>query len=134
MKFMKRFLILTLVFSLSLSMLTGMAHAWDFNFTFSDLTSKSDTKDKKADNSVNEWSITICSGSNVSSINVFGARPRKSSDESKLGSYRTFTSTGTYGRSYSTTVTSGTMVFLRCKKDDSSAYAEPLNISGDFTP
>lgn len=134
MKFMKRFLILTLVFSLSLSMLTGMAHAWDFNFTFSDLTSKYDTPSKKADNSVNEWSITISTGSNVSSINVFGARPRQGGSESALGSYRTFTNTGTYGRSYYSSTTDNITVFLRCKKDDSSAYAEPLNVFGNFTP
>lgn len=135
MRHTKKVLILMLALMLVLGTI-GAAHAaYDFSTTISTYGETHDTKSKAISTVKSRWKI-ILSGSNLSSNNVFGARLRKEDGETSVSSYHTYTSSGTYSHSYysNANLKKGDSVFLRYKKDDSSSYGEPLNISGSFEP
>lgn len=118
----------------------GMGYYDDFSivpFCFSDTkTTKSTNATAKGDND-QHWYITLLGDSNPSSTNILGARPRILNDkETAAGSYKLFKKkvSNNGHRYYSDTVTKGTAVFLRLKKDSDSTDREELYAAGRFCP
>lgn len=137
MRHTKKVLILMLALMLVLGTI-GAAHASnDFSMTISSFTQSYDTGTKTISTVNSRWKITV-NGTNLSTINVFGARLRQKDGSStpSVSAYHTYTSAGTYSHSYysDANLAKGDKVFLRYKRDDSSVYAEPLTVYGSFTP
>lgn len=136
MKHIKKVLILMLALMMVLGTV-GAAHAaYDFNMTISSLTQSYNTSSKKITSVNSKWKLVLGS-TNLSSVNIFGARLRKSdSSTTSVSAYHTYTKNGTYTHSYysNANLKEGDSVFLRYKRDDSSTYAEPLTVYGTFEP
>lgn len=112
----------------------------DIGFVFANTSQSADTDYCSKGSTSSIWSITLdkpISGMEsmyVSSTKIFGCRIRKSSDSTSLSAYYTFSSFGTKTKNYYSTVTKGTSVFLRGKKDDSSSSSSGLIVVGTVTP
>lgn len=117
----------------------AVAGAVSFNFTFTNLTSETDTRTTKLKATSSSWGVFINSNSNLSSLNVFGMRPRRvtgSTSSTPVGSYKTFTENNK-ARSFSYSSpkpVKDNEIFGRGKKDNTSISGTPLNAIGDFTP
>ena len=133
MKNMTRILILTLVLVMAFGVVEA-ASAVSINFTFTNILDSLDSNPGNVTKDAGSYYVILDTSSTASSINVFGFRARKSSDDSSASSYRTMDYVGKKSVSYKSGIATGTSVYLRCKKDDSSVYGGPLDANGTFTP
>lgn len=105
--------------------------SYDWRFTNEDTTYMTGSGFK--DDNEQNWYLTI-SGGNVTSLNVFGTRVRRSTDAAMVSSYVTNTSKVTGKRyAYTSSVNTVSKYELRGKKDDSSTTPIPLDVSGRVT-
>ena len=132
MRNMKRILILMLVLVMAFGVVEA-ASAIGINFTFTDITTSLNTSTGTVTPDSDYYFVVIDSSSTVSEINVFGFRARNS-DGDRVSKYITMNYTGKKSVKYYSSVANNTRVYLRCKKDDSSTYGDPLNAWGTFTP
>ena len=133
MKNMKRVLILVLALIMAFGVVEA-ASAVGFNFTFTNITETVNTESGSVRADASYYIVDLGTASTASSTNVFGFRARKTDGNAYASSYRTMDYVGKKTVYYYSDVTEGTSVYLKCKKDDSSAYGGPLNASGTFTP
>ena len=133
MKNTKRILVLMLVLIMAFGAVEA-ASAVSFSFTFDSISENYNTSSGTVSPDASYFVVKLNNSSTASSNNVFGFRARKSSDDSYASSYKTMSSVGKKTVSYYSSITEGTSVYLRCKKDDSSTYAGPLNADGTFIP
>lgn len=129
---MKRKLTVSLIAILCVLLIGSSALAVSIEFHFENTSSAEDTGTASASERVNNYKVTLDSRSNVDSNNIFGARPRRSSDWISAGSYYTYNALGTRTRSLNATYDRGTGIFLRCKKDSASGIVGVLNVFGSF--
>ena len=133
MKNMKRVLILVLALIMAFGVVEA-ASAVGFNFTFTNISETVKTKSGSVRADASYYIVDLDTASTASSTNVFGFRARKTDGNAYASSYRTMDYVGKKTASYYSSITEGTSVYLKCKKDSSSAYGGPLNASGTFTP
>ena len=133
MKNMKRVLILVLALIMAFGVVEA-ASAVSFNFTFNNITETVNTKSGSVRANASYYFVDLDTASTASSTNVFGFRARKTDGNAYASSYNTMDYVGKKTVYYYSDVTEGTSVYLKCKKDSSSAYGGPLNASGTFTP
>ncbi len=133
MKNMKRVLILVLALIMAFGVVEA-ASAVSFNFTFTNIRETLDTKSGSVSKDASYYVVNLDSASTAASNNVFGFRARKADDNSSASSYKTMDYVGKKTVSYYSSITEGTSVYLRCKKDSASTYGGPLNADGTFTP
>ncbi|MBE5772326.1 MAG: hypothetical protein E7337_00145 [Clostridiales bacterium] len=114
---------------------TAFAATVSYGFTFNDITTTLSTATgAKKSHDHKYYDITIYSSSTVSDANVLGARPRNGANNDYAGSYKTYTSTGTFTKSYYEDDLPIDYVYFRMKKDNSSTSGTPLSVSGSFVP
>ena len=129
---MKRKLTVSLIAILCVLLIGSSALAVTFEFQFENVTSTRDTGTAVTGERTNNYKVTLNSPSNVDANNIFGARPRRSSDWISAGSYYAYNALGTRTRSLNDTYDRGIGIFLRCKKDSASGIVGVLNIYGSF--
>ena len=114
---------------------TAFAATVNYGFTFNDITSNLSTATGgKASPAYKYYTFTIYSSSTVSAANPLGARPRNGDNDDFAGSYKIYTSTGTFTKSYYEEDLPIYNVYFRMKKDNSSTSGTPLSVSGSFVP
>ena len=134
MKNMHRILILMLALIMAFGVVEAASAAVSFNFTFTNISETVKTKSGSVTADAGYYVVNLDTASTAASNNVFGFRARKADGGAYASSYKTMTYVGKKTVSYYSSITEGTSVYLRCKKDDSSTYGGPLNASGTFTP
>ena len=134
MKNMKRVLILVLALIMAFGVVEAASATVRFNFTFTNISETVKTKSGSVRADASYYIVDLDTASTASSTNVFGFRARKTDGNAYASSYRTMDYVGKKTASYYSSITEGTSVYLKCKKDSSSAYGGPLNASGTFTP
>lgn len=136
----KRTLAIALFVVTMLSTGSALAENHDYAFAFTNVTTTRPTESfAKSDNDQN-WYISLDYGdpsgmtNTLSSSNILGVRARKSTTTA-ASAYYTFSSyVSGYPMPYTTSVSTGTSIYMAAKKDNTSTSSATLFISGRWAP
>ena len=104
-------------------------YSWHFNSTSGTLPTNSNYKNDNEQ----KYYLTINSG-NVSSQNVFGARIRRSADNTAMSNYSTHTSNKkAQSYAYTASANTTTLYYMKGKKDTASTSTTTLDVGGKVT-
>lgn len=109
------------------------AETVSYSFHFSNTSGKLPTNSGYKNDNEQNYYLTINSG-NVSSDNVFGARIRRASDNAPMSNYAIHTSRKqAQVYAYSSKANTGTLYYMKGKKDTSSKTNTTLDVAGRVT-
>ncbi|MBE5772324.1 MAG: hypothetical protein E7337_00135 [Clostridiales bacterium] len=125
----KSFIVGIMLLCILLIETSALALSIDFYFENTQSISKSDPL--TISTPVSRYTVYVRSGSNISPLNMFGARARRP-DGTSASDYHIYNAIDKYEEDLDETFTYGALR-LHGKKDSASSITQPLTITGSFT-